>query len=295
MPQTLTLQEAADALGVHYMTAYRYVRLGLIEAAKVGSAWQVPRSEVDRLLVARKAGDAGEAGPRGGRAGEPAPWSQRLEARLRAGDVQGSWGVVAAALAAGVEPDEVYLELISPAMRNIGEAWAVGEIDVGVEHRASAIVMRMIGRLGPRFNRRGQSRGAVVLGAPAGDRHSLPAALFGDLVRGAGFDVVDLGADTPVAGFVSAARHAQRLVAVAVGVTTPDNEASVRALTAKLHDALPEVTVLVGGGAVADEAHARSLGADGWAPDPLSALTLLEEVAATSGSSGSTGPTGSTG
>ena len=36
MSATFTLQEAADELGVHYMTAYRYVRLGLLDAAKVG-------------------------------------------------------------------------------------------------------------------------------------------------------------------------------------------------------------------------------------------------------------------
>ena len=31
----LTLQEAADRLGVHYMTAYRYVRTGRLERFKV--------------------------------------------------------------------------------------------------------------------------------------------------------------------------------------------------------------------------------------------------------------------
>ena len=45
----LTLQEAADELGVHYMTAYRYVRLGVMEASKSGGVWQVQRSAVDRL------------------------------------------------------------------------------------------------------------------------------------------------------------------------------------------------------------------------------------------------------
>lgn len=272
----LTLQEAADALGVHYMTAYRYVRLGLIQAEKCGSAWQVPRSEVDRLIAARSAEQGSSAG---GRTGQPAPWAQRLEARLKAGDAQGSWGVLAAALASGVEPAEVYLDLVAPAMRGVGDAWASGEIDVGVEHRASVIVMRLIGRLGPRFNRRGQSRGAVVLGAPPGDRHGLPGALFSDLVRGGGFAPVDLGADTPVDAFVAAARSAERLVAVAVGVTTPSNDESVQALTTALHDELDGVHVLVGGSAVTGDAHAESLGADGWAPDALSALSLLDEVA----------------
>ena len=45
----LTLQEVADELGVHYMTAYRYVRLGVMDASKSGGVWQVPRSAVDRF------------------------------------------------------------------------------------------------------------------------------------------------------------------------------------------------------------------------------------------------------
>jgi excisionase family DNA binding protein len=36
----LTLHEAADLLGVHYMTAYRYVRLGLLHASKAGVSWR---------------------------------------------------------------------------------------------------------------------------------------------------------------------------------------------------------------------------------------------------------------
>jgi excisionase family DNA binding protein len=35
-PETLTLHEAAERLGVHYMTAYRYVRHGQLFATKVG-------------------------------------------------------------------------------------------------------------------------------------------------------------------------------------------------------------------------------------------------------------------
>jgi excisionase family DNA binding protein len=180
--ETLSLQEAADALGVHYMTAYRYVRLGLLGATKEGATWKVPASEIARLLQERVSDDQGRRP--GGRSVEPAPWAARLESRLRAGDERGSWGVVEAALSSGTEPSEVYVQLLAPAMRGIGDAWAAGEIDVAVEHRASIIVMRMIGRLGPRFNRRGQTRGSVVLGAPPGDLHGLPTALLADLVRG---------------------------------------------------------------------------------------------------------------
>lgn len=277
----MSLQAAADALGVHYMTAYRYVRLGLLSATKVAGSWEVPQAEVDRLL-AERAPDQ-QARPASGRGVQPAPWAARLEARLRAGDERGSWGVVEGALSSGMEPAEVYVELLVPSLRGIGEAWAAGEIDVGVEHRASVIAMRLIGRLGPRFNRRGQTRGTVVLGAPAGDRHGLPSALLADLVRGIGYTVADLGADTPLESFVHAAEGSERLVAVAVGVTTPDNDAAVRALADALHAALPGVPVLVGGAGVRDAGHAADLGADGWAPDGPSALTLLEQVASKQG------------
>ena len=276
LAEAMTLQAAADALGVHYMTAYRYVRLGLLPATKVAGSWEVPHAEVDRLL-AERAPEQG-ARPAGGRAVQPAPWAARLEARLRAGDERGSWGVVEGALSSGMEPPEVYVDLLVPALRGIGDAWAAGDIDVGVEHRASVIAMRLIGRLGPRFNRRGQTRGSVVLGAPAGDRHGLPSALLADLVRGIGFTVADLGADTPLDSYVRAAEAAERLVAVAVGVTTPENDGEVRKLADALHRALPGVPVLIGGAAVRDDAHARELGADGWAPDGPAALALLEQV-----------------
>lgn len=276
MERILTLQEAAEALGVHYMTAYRYVRLGLLDATKVGSVWQVPGAEVARLLEER----GGDGGSRAGGRGAPAPWAARLEARLRAGDERGSWGVVEAALSAGAEPAEVYLDLLVPALRGIGDAWEAGEIDVGVEHRASVIVMRLIGRLGPRFNRRGQTRGTVVLGAAPGDTHGLPTALLGDLVRSAGFAVLDLGADVPVDAFVRAAEDAERLVAVGIAVTTRGNDVAVRTLTSALRRALPDVPVLLGGGAVPGREEAVALGADDWAPDALGAVALLEVVIA---------------
>ena len=43
----LTLNEAAELLGVHYMTAYRYVRLGFLQATKVGGCWRVAHSDLE--------------------------------------------------------------------------------------------------------------------------------------------------------------------------------------------------------------------------------------------------------
>ena len=48
----MTLQEAAERLGVHYMTAYRYVRTGKLPAEKAGVHWMVDPADVDRLRTA---------------------------------------------------------------------------------------------------------------------------------------------------------------------------------------------------------------------------------------------------
>ncbi|MEL6892517.1 MAG: B12-binding domain-containing protein, partial [Actinomycetota bacterium] len=196
MSEPMTLQEAADALDVHYMTAYRYVRLGLLDARKVGGSWQVTADALEAFRAERddRSPDDGTTPRRGSQA----PWAERFEARLVAGDGRGAWGVVEAAMAAGHDLDAVYLQVLTPAMVSIGDRWAAGELDVSIEHRASGIAMRIIGRLGHRFVRRGRSRGAVVVGAPPGEFHALPTAIISDLLRMRGWEVSDLGADVPI-------------------------------------------------------------------------------------------------
>ncbi|MBI4935663.1 MAG: cobalamin B12-binding domain-containing protein [Actinobacteria bacterium] len=257
----LTLHEAAELLGVHYMTAYRYVRLGVLPAVKVGGSWHVAAADLHTFKAGASAvPTAGDTPTR-----RRAPWASRLEARLVAGDGRGAWGVVEAALAAGAELDEIYLDVISPAMRNIGERWESGELDIAVEHRASGIALRLIGRLGPRFARRGRTRGTVLLGTPQGERHSLPVAMLADLLRGDGWEVSDIGADLPVESFVRAAVDAHDLVAVGVSVTSADNLPAAAEVLNALRAAVGDVYVAVGGAAVVDEAHAVALGAQGWA------------------------------
>jgi MerR family transcriptional regulator, light-induced transcriptional regulator len=271
----LTLQDAADELGVHYMTAYRYVRLGQLSATKVGGSWRVQRTDLDDF----RAGQSRQVAVLDPSGSKRAPWAQRLEQRLLAGDARGSWGVIEAALAAGSELDEVYLDILGPAMAGVGRRWAEGEIDIAVEHVATGIATRIVGRLGPRFGRRGRSRGTVVMGAPSGERHALPVSFVSDLVRLAGWDVFDLGADTPPASFARATRSADDVVAVGVSVTTAASLVTAAEALAAVRDVDPSIVLLVGGRAVADADHARSLGADHWAPDARALVAVLDEVA----------------
>ena len=277
----LTLQAAADVLGVHYMTAYRYVRLGLLPAVKVGGTWRVAPADLD---VFRSGGPMGPQLDGGSR--RRAPWAERLEARLLAGDARGAWGVIEAALAAGAELEEIYLDVLSPAMGAIGDRWERGELDVSLEHRASGIAMRLVGRLGPRFVRRGRTRGVVVLGAPAGERHALPVALLADLLRQQGWEVSDLGADVPDESFVHAVLTTPDVVAVGVSVTAETSLESARRAFGALRAARSEtpalsgVSLVVGGRAIAGAELGLDLGADLVALDARGFAVLLDQVRA---------------
>ena len=273
----ITLQEAARRLGVHYMTAYRYVRTGSLPARQAGARWMVDEADLEALRAPREPDRA--AGSR--RDGGPARSRQQLMSRLVAGDEAGAWTMVQNRLSAGAGPADIYLDVLAPALRMVGDAWADGSLQVAGEHRASAIATRLVGRLVPLFARRGRPRGTVVVGIVATDRHALPSAMVADLVRSDGFQVLDLGADTPVESFVESARDASRLMGVLVGATMSGMEDRLSDTVSALKEAGITAPVLVGGAAVRDAAAASYLGADAWTgADARTAVAALNEVAA---------------
>jgi excisionase family DNA binding protein len=259
MSDNMSLAEAAEKLGVHYMTAYRYVRTGRLPAVKQGATWMVQRADVDAFGHTA-------ATPTRRRGGSRAAMPLRLEDRLVQGDEAGAWQVVDDAVAGSMPLADVYTDLLAPALASIGEKWARHELDIEAEHQATTIATRLIGRLGPRFTRPGRRRGTVVLGAPAGDDHSLPVLIVADLVRLHGFNVVDLGANTPPGAFGRSAQRADSVVAVGVCATAPDNIESVRDALIAIAASCPARIVLGGGGvsdAIVDEL-AATLDADVW-------------------------------
>jgi excisionase family DNA binding protein len=273
---TIGLRAAAEQLGVHYMTAYRYVRSGRLPATKVGAEWQVDPADLRRLRDAPATRTDRSAPPR-------AVHRDRLERRLVAGDEAGAWGVVQSALGSGATPAEVLTRVLAPALRSIGERWAAGELSIADEHRASAVAQRLIARMGPQFARRGRRRAAVVLGSVQGDRHSLPTAILSDLLRGEGLEVVDLGADCPAASFVDAARAAGRPCAVGVCVTAPEALEHTAELIGEVRHAGVDCPIVVGGGAVSDAHLAERLGADLWAGPIDEVVALFTSLAAGTG------------
>src|SRR5271165_1518107 len=75
MGEPLTLPQAAQELGLHYMTVYRYVRTGRLPAKRARGTWQIDPRDLD--MVRR---GAPEPQRRGATLAKPS--RARLEARL---------------------------------------------------------------------------------------------------------------------------------------------------------------------------------------------------------------------
>ena len=270
----LSLHEAADLLGVHYMTIYRRVRLGILPARKVGGTWMVDPADLERATTTPARGRR----RRGGSHPRVSIWQERLQARMLSGDVAGSWQVIEAAMASGLDPGEIYVCVLTPSLHAIGEAWESGGISVDQEHLASSVAMTLIGRLGPRFVHPGRKKGVVLVAMPPGERHGLGIAMLADILADAGYGVLNLGPDTPTASFAAAMRDAGPLAAVVVSVVDVGRRPAAGRLLAAARRERPSVPRLVGGNAVPDERVALDLGADAWVADPRGLGGLIEQL-----------------
>jgi excisionase family DNA binding protein len=271
-PDELGLQEAADLLGVHYMTAYRYVRTGRLAAERRANQWFVPKSSIESMRAACPPGRR-KRGDRSGRR----DYSSEFATLLTGGDEAEAWRLAQSALASAFTAEQLYLHVLAPAMRTVGDEWQSGRISIAEEHRASALAYRLVGRLGPSFTRRGPPRGLIVLGAPTGDRHGFATALLADPLRGRRFAVADLGADTPAASFAEVVTNEDRVCAAGIAVSVDVGDEVVSGTIDAIR-AARAVPVLLGGRAIADANHARRLGADAYSDTAINALAWFDTV-----------------
>src|SRR4051812_9791154 len=135
---------------------------------------------------------------------------ERYAEALTAGDAQAALAVVEEALSDGIPPAEIQAAVIQPALVRVGELWEHHELTVADEHLASEITQRVLVRLvAPLRAAEPSTREKVLVSAVEGERHVIGLRMVADVLEGAGFDVLFLGADVPTGSLIAAiARHA---------------------------------------------------------------------------------------
>jgi 5-methyltetrahydrofolate--homocysteine methyltransferase len=120
------------------------------------------------------------------------------------------------------------------------------------------------------------SIGKVVIGTVKGDMHDIGKNLVGIMLRGAGFDVVDLGSDVPADRFVdSAVAEGASVIGMSALLTTTMTGMKKVVDLIRERGLDGDIKVIVGG-APLSQAFASEIGADGYGYDATSAVALVK-------------------
>ncbi|MHC4395414.1 MAG: corrinoid protein [Planctomycetota bacterium] len=200
------------------------------------------------------------------------------EAVIR-GDQNTAVEITKAALAEGTAAESVLNEGLVAGMDVIGARFKKNEVyipEVLIAARAMKMAMEI---LEPELAKAGvEPVGKLLIGTAKGDLHDIGKNLVAMMLKGAGFEVVDLGVDVAPEKFVEQAKDSgSQLIGISALLTTtmPGMEAVIKSLK----DAGISAKVMIGGAPVT-QSYADKIGADGYAADAASAVDVAKSLVA---------------
>ena len=193
------------------------------------------------------------------------------------GDQKTAVDVTKAALDEGIEPGTILSDGLIAGMNVIGVRFKANEVyipEVLIAARAMKMAMEI---LEPKLVEAGvQPLGKAMVGTVQGDLHDIGKNLVMMMLKGAGFDVVDLGTDVSPNAFVEKAKESKtQIVGLSALLTTtmPAMEKTIQAIK----EAGLSVKIMIGGAPVT-QAYADKIGADGYAADAASAVDTAKTL-----------------
>jgi 5-methyltetrahydrofolate--homocysteine methyltransferase len=191
-------------------------------------------------------------------------------------------GLVEGALAGGHKPLAIVNESMTMAIKEVGDRFSTGELFLPDLLLSASTMQEAMGVLAPLLegDSRFVSKGKVVLGTIKGDLHDIGKNMVKALLKGNGFEVVDIGIDNGPDKFVdSVKKHGPDVVGYSGLLTTtlsgiPDQMEALR--KAGLRD---KVLTIVGGAPVTPEFAERN-GVDLYGKDANEAVKVIEKALA---------------
>jgi 5-methyltetrahydrofolate--homocysteine methyltransferase len=202
-----------------------------------------------------------------------------LTAAVEAGDRKTAVELTQQAIDEGVDPT-VVLDAMTEAMTEVGRKFACNEgvyvpemlISAHAMKEASVLLEPLLAASGitPDYS--------AVIGTVQGDLHDIGKNLVGMMLKGANFEIIDLGTNVTPEAFAEAAReHKPDVVGISALLTT--TMVGMKDAVEAIRVADPNVKILVGGAPVTDE-FAVEIGADGFAKDAATAANVAQELLA---------------
>jgi 5-methyltetrahydrofolate--homocysteine methyltransferase len=202
-----------------------------------------------------------------------------IAAAVIAGNHQQVGALTKDALAQGVPPKTVLDDGLIAGMNVIGDRFRIHEIFLPDVLLAAKAMYAGMDTLKPLLERDGITTGPkVVIGTVRGDLHDIGKNLVGIMLRGAGFEVIDLGNDVAPERMVDTAKaEGARLIGMSALLTT--TMPVMREVVDRLKAERPEGDIkTIVGGAPVTPAFADDIGADAYGFDAANAVDLVRDM-----------------
>lgn len=184
----------------------------------------------------------------------PLVWTEEQEKLLSfllAGDHRAALALTREQLNRQAALSAIYLDLLQPVLYQVGLLWQQGRISVAHEHLATSIVLRIMASLYEHFPQTDRVKGKFVIASPTGEQHEIGARMIADLLELDGWQVLCMGANTPVEDLINLL-IAEKPLALGLSVTMSYNLGQLADTLARIRsvESLAGLRILAGGHAL---------------------------------------------
>ena len=204
---------------------------------------------------------------------------KQLSESLERGDHQSVSELTRKAIDEGVEAAAILDDGLIAGMNVVGEKFRVRDIFLPDVLLAAKAMYAGMQHLKPLLIKEGvPSRGKVVIGSVQGDLHDIGKNLVGIMLKGAGFEIIDLGNDVAPQRFVAEA-HAQNASVIGMSALLTTTMQGMRTVVDLVHEqGLGDRIKTIVGGAPVSADFARQIGADAYGFDAASAVDRVKDL-----------------
>ncbi len=179
-----------------------------------------------------------------------------------------------------IDPKKVVIDALTGPMETVGEKFDKGQYLIPDMLASAECVGAAMDLLGPRLASAGvKNKAKFLLATVAGDLHDIGKNIVGIMLKGAGFEVLDLGSDVPADRIVSHVKESGNCyLGLSALLTTTMLEMGTIIQALNKEGLRDQVRVLIGG-APTSKAFAEEIGADSYCRDAFHAIDILKQVA----------------
>ena len=206
---------------------------------------------------------------------------QEIRTLLVQGDREKLVALVQKLIAHRYNAEDILYQGLVPGMETVGEKMADEEIFIPEVLLSANAMKGVLEILEPALNQQKMAQAkTIVIGTVHGDVHDIGKNLVTNMLKGAGFKVIDLGADVPVAAFLSTVESEKPHVLGMSAMLTTTMQQMEKVIISLSDAGLREKVKVIVGGAPVNEKWALEIGADAYGKDCVEAVKKAKELIA---------------